>query len=405
MKKVDNFIGETFTTCGGGVLTVTGKEVNNWKVKYKVECSICSQDKELFSEDFLISKSHLLKGKVPCGCSKSPKWKKYQWVVKIQRRCVDLGYTFLGFDGNWIGVDTKLILYNHVTDNTWSSCNINNFINNNKGDPEVRRLAASKRMFKSDKDTIKSFWESGKFKEGTKFYRDSEDTARWTYTCSSCSYDEYVEEGLCSGVFSSTSSSLRKGSLPCRCSNNYRYPYNIINFKINRLLSSEKSTFLKWDKPYEDVNSKFHWVCNNNHPCITSASRYISGQRCRSCVVSNFGHFKGKEHYHDNLYLLISDLPYFKVGRTFDLNRRLKENQRRLDNFYGKDEFTFTQTLTFQADHITIFNLEQLLIGFGEGIYDCDRPEDTYGSSELVKNKHYEEVCSFCKDYINEWWK
>ena len=95
----DDFIGQTFPTPKGGVLTVVGvvgKSKNGIKI-YSSTCSICSEDKELFPDLFESPKGSLVKNSIPCGCSKFPQWKPFQATIIARRLCVDAGYEFLGF--------------------------------------------------------------------------------------------------------------------------------------------------------------------------------------------------------------------------------------------------------------------------------------------------------------------
>lgn len=95
----DDFIGQTFPTPKGGVLTVVsvvGKDKYNVK-KYDLTCSICSLDKELFHDLFESTKSNLVRGSVPCGCAKNPRWSKQQVNIITRRLCEKEGYEFLGF--------------------------------------------------------------------------------------------------------------------------------------------------------------------------------------------------------------------------------------------------------------------------------------------------------------------
>ena len=94
----DDFIGQTFPTQKGGLLTVVGDNgLTRYKKKYKLTCSICSLDTELFPDLFESPKGHLVNGQVPCGCSKKPKWKPFQVEIIARRLCVEAGYEFLGF--------------------------------------------------------------------------------------------------------------------------------------------------------------------------------------------------------------------------------------------------------------------------------------------------------------------
>lgn len=118
-----------------------------------------------------------------------------------------------------------------------------------------------------------------------------------------------------------------------------------------------------------------------------------------------YGYYSMREAEVDYLYvLLIESLDYFKVGRSFEPDRRLKENRRKINNFYKKD-YNVKYSYLFQSDHKTIFNLEQILIKNRSGLFDRYRPPHSYGSSELIDQEYYNEVVNFCREYIDEWWK
>ena len=87
MGKVDSFIGETFDTPQGGVLTVVGvlPKVKGKHLKYQITCSVCSEDKELYPDLFESTKGNLVSGKVPCGCAKIPKLTDRQETIIINR--------------------------------------------------------------------------------------------------------------------------------------------------------------------------------------------------------------------------------------------------------------------------------------------------------------------------------
>ena len=114
----DDFIGQTFPTPKGGVLTVVGisdRKSNGTKV-YKLTCSVCHKDKELFPDLFESVKSSLVNDQAPCGCSKTPRWKPFQIIILINRHLDKVGKyegnKFVGFDGGeYKGVNsTKVIL-------------------------------------------------------------------------------------------------------------------------------------------------------------------------------------------------------------------------------------------------------------------------------------------------------
>lgn len=137
------FVGTSFTTDKGSVLTVTGVSGKDKQgaALFSVECSICSLDTELFPEGLNSTKGHLQNKDgglrtPPCGCSKNTHWSQSQWKIKVQRECNQRGYIFHGWGEKFKGQYTKLDLYNPVTGNHWKSTLINSFLSKGHGDPE-----------------------------------------------------------------------------------------------------------------------------------------------------------------------------------------------------------------------------------------------------------------------------
>lgn len=119
-----------------------------------------------------------------------------------------------------------------------------------------------------------------------------------------------------------------------------------------------------------------------------------------------YGLYEGMYNEKDTLYFIkIPSKDYFKVGRSFDAVRRLKENKRRIDKYY-EDDIPIHLSDRLFADHITIFTLEQFLIGKHKNpIFNDSYPESGYGSSELMESSYYNEAINFAREYIEEWWK
>lgn len=106
--QTDNRTGEVF-----GDLTIMGwshKDGKNNKY-HVVKCSTCEQDTELFGDGvFAITYDNLKRGAKPCGCGKTHKYNEYQNIIRIKRKCVEYGYTFVGWDGEYNSTKTKLTL-------------------------------------------------------------------------------------------------------------------------------------------------------------------------------------------------------------------------------------------------------------------------------------------------------
>lgn len=193
-------------------------EVVGWSGKsrtnkyYVLKCSKCSQDTELFGEGYFKSlKGDLVGGGVPCGCSKKPRWSKEQYSVLCKRKASELGYTFLGFAGEWKGQNTKIKM-SCEKHGEWSSGAIRLLISLGRGCPGCRIEAVTLAKTKPDEEMIASFFASGAFHPDTKFWRSDRKDSRgykpyWSMSCPECG-----ETG------ESWSGHLQKGHRPCACS-------------------------------------------------------------------------------------------------------------------------------------------------------------------------------------------
>lgn len=362
VEKVDDFIGSTFPTPKGGVIKVTtfsGKRSGSSKL-YTCECSICNSDEELFPEPFLVTRTYLTGSKsneprFPCGCGKR-RWTKIQYKIRILRECESRGYTFLGFC-EWEGVHTKLKLECGVDQFLWETTSIANFLLG-VGCPECSRVKRSK-----PKETmVKLFFESGEFKEGTIFTRNltrrtkQGSLAFWDMYCPTCSNDEFVQAGLCSGVFTAVHSSLQEGYIPCRCGR-YSHTQEQQEFRIKRLCEEEGLTFLGWKDGYTGNHSKMLWICAEGHLCDTSEVKtFLEGGRCKTCRDLSSGvngYYKERVGEVDYLYLmdfLVSD----KVGRSFDVEDR-RVSLKTVAGLKQKPEVLQVYTATHQV----IYDTEQ----------------------------------------------
>lgn len=193
-------------------------EVVGWSEKprtnkhYILKCGTCSQDSELFGEGYFKSlKMSLVRGQLPCGCSKTPKWSKDQYKVLCSRKAQELGYTFLGFTAEWKGGHTKTrtVCEEH---GEWSTGTINRLINRCNGCPECQADALVSVRTKSNDVMIKSFFASGSFPPDTEFWKSDRKnkSGHKIYWCTYCPE--------CKEIAESSSSRLQKGHRPCMCS-------------------------------------------------------------------------------------------------------------------------------------------------------------------------------------------
>lgn len=198
---------------------------------YLLKCSICAQDSELFGEGYFKSvKSSLEIGRVPCGCSFSPRWTKWQFTLLCLRKAEELGHTFLGFEGEWKGQKTKIKMFCEKH-GEWNSGIIGSLINASIGCPKCRDVITTERSTKPNDVMISSFFDTRAFHPDTKFWRSERKDSKmrkvfWYMSCPDCGE-----------IGESTSSSLQNGHRSCTCS-----PHRQQECYINRLIDENNNT-------------------------------------------------------------------------------------------------------------------------------------------------------------------
>lgn len=318
-KNQREFVGSTFPTPKGGILTVTGvvgKQKGNTAV-FSLDCSVCSQDKGLFSDSFSSTKSNLKKGQIPCGCAKTPKWSQSQFETLIKRECIDREFEFQGFVGEWKGIYTYLRLHNLNNGNIWESTTIGSFLNQGSGCPLENR------------------------------------NKRWT---------QQERE-----------------------------------YQIKQIFKVEGGCFVGWKGEYKNSYTKFEWVCSESHTCKTSIHDFLhSGNRCVTCWKVKrrkdgviYGYYPDRVNEKDYLYILDFNNKYIKVGRSFSLDKRIKELRR-----VSKTR-RISKLKIFTANHQTIYDTEQWLHEeLRERGFEYNEPDGLW-SIEL-----FETDCLHALDYL-----
>lgn len=244
----------------------------------------------------------------------------------MERECKVRGYIFHGWVGDYQRNKTKLDLENKITGNRWETTSIDSFLQG-RGDPDI--------FYKRKEDDyhLQGFYKAG-FTTDYKFWRSERVNRRgfkpyWNYTCPICSNDEYVQEGLCSGVFESKVCGLKIGNKPCRCSDLYFWTQEQREYQIKKVCKRESLKFLGWtDGVYKNSKSKFSWVCNKGHTRETTVSSFINtNTRCLTCHNETFGfygYYPDRTTEDDSLYVLDFG-NYIKVGRSFNVKQRLRD--------------------------------------------------------------------------------
>lgn len=141
VEKVDDFIRERFGVDGHLEVVGWDGERRRGAKLYTVKCSVCAKDPELYGVALFKSRTeHLRSGKVPCGCSRAPKWTEEQNIIRVKRYCATINCEFLGFVGEYTGQHTHLRMKCLEDGHEWTTTSLNSLLNMLTGCPSVQSL-------------------------------------------------------------------------------------------------------------------------------------------------------------------------------------------------------------------------------------------------------------------------
>lgn len=354
------FIGTKRSLANGSIQEVIGlheKRKTN-EALFKVSCSNCDNYPTIFPEGIIMTKDSFTSGKVPCLCNQ----KSFRPVGEDQKAAYykmlverDLqGYTYKGYtkkNGSTLLIvecelcskDTELfpegsVLYHIHTKTVTCPC-YSKYLRKtpNQFKVLVERRCREKGYELKSKCTIEG--------SATKVLLFNPTTNNeWE-----CSVDNFLNikrnDPAQAGIDTAT-----------RCRLSTPYVENIILSKLGEL----GGEFLGWERGYHRNTSKFNWKCKNGHT-VTSSYCGFSGKKvgCRDCVrfeTPLYGFFPDRLKVHDNLYVFRIDSKYLKVGRTFDLQRRLSGLK------YQASSADIELIQTVSGTHEKIYQLEQSIL-------------------------------------------
>lgn len=275
--------------CIDNIIGYTRHPTRN-KMYFKL-CDICSKNIEMNGLGiYLFSKKDIKSGVKCCNCSKSTKYTHYQNIIRFNK---------IALLNN-----LELLNYNHSSKIITYICNKNNhkIVQSSKVDYFlVLKHFCKKCIFENKSKThsvddeihIKEFMSTGNFLEGTKFWRSDRRTTSgllnfWYYECPKCSYDEYVQNGLCDGKFEVNIGNLKLGNRACRCESRYRWTQDQREYQLNKNLSSRNITqkFLYWDNGFYENAFSYAWVeCSipEHENYKSTCDNLLRGRGCGQC--------------------------------------------------------------------------------------------------------------------------
>lgn len=283
-QKAADFVGWKSEDGKLEVIGIAGKDKWGGSL-FKVTCIECSKDPELFPDGYFISlKGELIRGQKPCGCSKKPEWKDWQFLI-LARRAAKGRFIIHSFAEEFHGKNTKLCLECLKDRHKWTA-SINNIINCGSGCPKCRDLTFAEK------------------------YKTPEQEA------------------------------LQKCIDICK-----EMDYDVVGFP----------------RGYKNNRSRFEYVCNQHGKQNVSYGNFVNqGTRCGGCAKdlgNGNGYYPERKDEQDFLYVLDFNSKFIKVGRSFDVDERIKG----LRDVSKVVKSKIHKLKIFTATHQEIYDYEQEL--------------------------------------------
>lgn len=249
-------------------ISIVGRIPNEYKVV--VECSVCKEDSELFGIGLFISGiNHLRTGKLPCGCSPTPKWNKDQQLLRMNRALYKTNFT-LGEIHKYTGHNTKITLVCNKH-GPWKS-NMLSILQGRAGCVLCSTDGAGICVRKPDYFMIEQFMNTGCYVSGTLFERSNRKTSQgalnyWEVYCPVC--DSWGQ---------STTSDLKKGCNCCDCKKDFRETYiNLVKdgdipiaLKFGVTKNFPERLYRQNLKSVFTVENLYRWSYQDKASCVAS---------------------------------------------------------------------------------------------------------------------------------------
>lgn len=266
--------------------------------------------------------------------------KSRNYLVRIYEVCQHKDYKLLGVSESIIKSSSKLVLYCNICNHTWDTCTVSHFLGKDgNGCTSCKKKSIAKARTKNDSEMIEKFMSSGLHLPGTRFWRSSKKHC-WDFTCVKCSSDDYVQNGLCSGVFTASSNNICINK-SCRCSKTYNWTQEQRELQIKKkLLDHKKITFIKWLSEFKGNKSRILLSCEDHAEWDVNINNFLGtlDTGCPSCAKYGFDRTKESQIY--VLQITGDSGDFTGYGISADAEYRIKEHKRNLlKSGYYIDDF------------------------------------------------------------------
>lgn len=400
MKSLKELEGKSFQGVHGNTITLL-KRVRNSTLYYT--CNICElKDLELWELGTReLDWGYFKRNKsVSCFCSKTPNYNIKQINLLVSRKANELGFKILEIAHKG-GVKDSKVLYEDLSVNKTFECTTNAFLKKKFNQKDC--FKDHSRRKKPDEYHIEKFMATGKYVEGTLFKRNSEKTdaegnrTYWDISCPICSKDNFCKDGICTGWFTvNRSVASNNKTIPCRCNPHYQYNEKETKYILENTLKAEGGKFFSFEGDFQSqTKTKFNWECKVGHRKTTNIHSFLyQGHRCGKCKSDNknenfFGYYENRSEEEDFLYVLNFNNRYIKVGRSFNVERRIRQLASEAKIPKSKVEVL----KLYSGKHKDIYDLEQTTLEvFRQKGFECF---DVSWSDELMITDCYDELMEY----------
>lgn len=276
--STDKLLGKEYPTNCGGVLTVIGDNgLTGNKKKLKLECGLCSQDKEMYPDFFYSTKVNLDNGQIPCGCSNSMRRTNEQIILTIKRKIEDSPYKLKEII-KLSGSSTRFIYT--CPDHGDTEVSYNNFVNHGHYCKDCGKVRFIDTVVNRRIDNIKELCHQ----RGYTFVRYTHESKMVTFYCEThnrnhrCLYDNFI---------------YRNTDCPeCSILSNIdkqRLPYDLFLERTKTRCYEGGFIFNRVVGDYIGSSSTISFSCPEHGEKFATYRNFVSnGTGCNECMQSGF---------------------------------------------------------------------------------------------------------------------
>lgn len=321
IEECGDCVGMSWVTSSGSTIFVYDriKGTHHRGKSYRLACSKCSEDSELFPE-IIMHRTGTKNRTTSCACSNKVIYSEDQQKTRCSRRAVELGVDFLGFANGFERGRTQVVSFCKEHD-CRNSTDIGTFFLRQNCCPKKSHEESLRTRLVADEDFSQRMIASGRFTEGTEFRR-VDLSSYWEVHCPVCKVDEYALSGI-NSVWTAIGSSISLGRVQCRCSSRHCWTKD----EYRKRLEIAGVNFSRWDGDYAGNAHKDRFIsaCDKHGERSVSISAALNGRSCPGCAETGFD--TSKDGF---IYCLRSeDGAFVKVGITHIPDDRFSRLKRK----------------------------------------------------------------------------